>query len=108
MADGKDDRKITLIWSNRTRKHIVYADEFSDLEERLGGLSIIHVLTREPEYDGEKGRLDKAKLERLLSGCSKQSTVFICGPPDMIRETYRALRSIGFPRRSINMERFSL
>ena len=108
MADTKDHRKITLIWSNRTRKDIVYPDEFSDLQQRLEGLSIVHVLTREPEYDGEKGRLDKAKFERLLSACNKQAIVFICGPPDMIKETSRALRSIGFPRRSIRMERFSL
>lgn len=108
MADVNDDRKITLIWSNRTRKHIVYPDELSELEERLAGLSIMHVLTREPEYDGEKGRLDEAKFERLLSGCSKQSTVFTCGPPDMMKDTYWALRRIGFPRRSIIMERFSL
>ena len=108
MADVNDDRKITLIWSNRTRKHMVYPDEFSELEERLAGLSIIHVLTREPRYDGEKGRLDEAKFERLLSGCSKQSTVFTCGPPDMMKDTYWALRRIGFPRRFICMERFSL
>jgi len=108
MADVKDERKITLIWSNRTRNRIVYPDEFFDLGKRLGGLSVIHVLTREPEYGGERGRLDKAKLERLLSGCSRRATVFICGPPIMMRETYRALRTIGFPRRSICMERFSL
>jgi predicted ferric reductase len=108
MADVNDDRKITLIWSNRTRKHIVYPDEFSALEERLAGLSIIHLLTREPEHDGEKGRLDEAKFERLLSSCSKQSTVFTCGPPAMMKDTYWALRRIGFPRRSIIMERFSL
>ena len=69
---------------------------------------MIHVLTREPEYGGERGRLDKAKLERLLSGSSRRATVFICGPPIMMKETYRALRAIGFPRRSICLEHFSL
>jgi predicted ferric reductase len=108
MADVNDNRKVTLIWSNRTRKHIVYPDEFLEIEERLAGLSIIHVLTREPSYDGEKGRLDEVKFEKLFSGCSRQSTVFTCGPPDMLKDTYRALRSMGFPRRSIIMERFSL
>jgi len=108
MANVNDKRKITLIWSNRTRKHIVYPDEFSELEERLAGLSIVHVLTREPEYDGERGRLDEAKFRRLLASCSKQSTVFTCGPSDMMKEAYWALRRIGFPCRSIIMERFSL
>lgn len=108
MANVNDKRKITLIWSNRTRKHIVYPDEFSELEERLAGLSIIHVLTREPEYDGERGRLEEAKFGRLLAGCSKQSIVFTCGPSDMMKEAYWALRRIGFPCRSIIMERFSL
>ena len=108
MANVNDKRKITLIWSNRTRKHIVYPDEFSELEERLAGLSIVHVLTREPEYDGERGRLDEEKFRRLLAGCSKQSTVFTCGPSDMMKEAYWSLRRIGFPCRSIIMERFSL
>jgi ferredoxin-NADP reductase len=108
MAYVNDKRKITLIWSNRTRKHIVYPDEFSELEERLAGLSIVHVLTREPEYDGERGRLDEEKFRRLLAGCSKKSTVFTCGPSDMMKEAYWSLRRIGLPCRSIIMERFSL
>ena len=108
MSDMKDNRRVVLVWSNRTRKQVVYPDEFRDLEKGLPGLEIIHVFTREPEYEGEKGRLEKERLERLLSGCSRDSMVLVCGPPQMMVKVKRALMDLGFPRCSINMERFSL
>ena len=108
MADTGDKRKITLLWSNRRREHIVYADEFFDLEKRLRGLRVIHILTRDPEHQGETGRLDRPKLERLLSGCDRKSTVFLCGPPLMMDQVRRSLAAMGFARRSIHTEEFRL
>jgi ferredoxin-NADP reductase len=108
MADIKDERKIKLIWSNRNREDIVFPEEFIDLEKQLKGLQVIHVLTRDPNFQGEKGRLDKSKLERLLKGSSREAAVFICGPPIMMTETRNFLLELGFPKSSIHMERFSL
>jgi predicted ferric reductase len=107
-ADLQDDRPVTMIWSNQTREHIAYSGEFADLEKRLKGLRIIHVLTRDKGYNGETGRLDQSKLNRLLAHCSRKSTVYVCGPPLMMKEVRHALLSIGFSRTSILMERFSL
>jgi predicted ferric reductase len=107
-ADLQDERPITLIWSNQTREHIAYPGEFADLEKRLIGLRVVHVLTRDPGYDGERGRLNQSKLDRLLTRSSRKSTVYICGPPLMMKEVHHALLSIGFSRGSMRMERFSL
>ncbi|MFZ7110695.1 MAG: ferric reductase-like transmembrane domain-containing protein [Desulfatiglandales bacterium] len=108
MADRGDKRKITLLWSNRRREHIVYADEFFDLEKKLTGLRVIHILTRDTEHQGETGRLDRPKLQRLLYGCDRKSTVFLCGPPLMMAQVRRSLTAIGFARRSIHTEEFRL
>ena len=108
LSDMKDHRRVTLVWSNRTRKQVVYPEEFMDLEKRLPGLKVIHVFTREPEYEGEKGRLNKERLERLLSGCTRDSIVLVCGPPQMMTEVKRTLADLGFPRRAIWSERFTL
>jgi predicted ferric reductase len=108
MADHDDQRKITLIWSNQTRKHIIFPHEFQNLEVQLKRLRILHVMTRDPEFTGEKGRLDRLKLKRLISDCSISSAVFVCGPDQMMQEVYNALVSLGFSRRMIFMERFSL
>jgi predicted ferric reductase len=108
MADHKDQRKIMLIWSNQTRKHIILPDEFQNLAVQLKSLRMVHVLTRDSEFNGEKGRLDRPKLKRLLLDCSRSAAIFICGPNQMMKEVHRSLVSLRFPRRSIFMERFNL
>jgi len=108
MADHRDQRKITLIWSNRSRQHIIRSHEFQNLADHLKGLRIVHVLTRNPDFMGETGRLDRSKLQRLLAGCSTASAVFVCGPDQMMKEIRHALVSLGFAKRMIYMERFYL
>lgn len=108
MADHHDQRKITLIWSNRSRQHVILSHEFQNLADQLKGLRIVHILTRDPDFMDEKGRLDRSKLQRLLAGCSTSSAVFACGPDQMMKEVRRALVSLGFAKRMIYMERFYL
>ena len=108
MADRNDRREITLIWSNQTRKHIIMQHEFRNLEAKLKGLRIFYILTRDPEYRGEKGRLDRLKLKRLISDCGNSSAVFVCGPDQMMKEICGFLSSLEYPRRMIFTERFSL
>jgi predicted ferric reductase len=108
MADRNEQRKITLIWSNQTRKRIIMPAAFRELEVQLKGLRIFYVLTRDPEHRGDRGRLDRLKLRRLISNCGKSSAVFVCGPDQMIKEICGFLFSIGYPRRMIFTERFSL
>lgn len=108
MADHQDPRKITLIWINKTRKHIIYPHEFQNLEAQLNGLRILHVLTRDPEFNGEKGRLDRPRLKRMILDCSPSAAIFVCGPDQMMKDVSNTLVSLGFSRRMIFMERFSL
>ena len=108
MADHNDQRKITLIWSNKTQKHVILPREFQNLHVRLNGLRIFHVLTRDPEYTGEQGRLDEQKLKRLISDCNISSAIFVCGPDQMMKEVRNSLLSLGFPNHMILIEQFSL
>ena len=108
MADDDDQRKITLIWSNQTPEHIVLPRAFEKLTVRLKGLRIEHVMTRALEYTGEQGRLDRPRLKRLLSDCSRTAAVFVCGPDQMMKAVRHGLVSLGFERRMVFMERFSL
>ena len=104
MADTQDTRPITLIWSNKTPQHIIHAQEIHTLHTQLPKLQIFHLFTAEP--GGQ--RLDQARLAQLLDGCSLQAAVFVCGPPKMMNSMHKALKGIGYPRRSLFMERFSL
>ena len=108
MAEIDDQRNITLIWSNQTPDHIVLPDAFENLAAQLKRLHIVHVMTRASQYSGERGRLDQSKLKRLLSGCSRSAGVLVCGPDEMMKDVHPHLLSLGFQRRMIFMERFSL
>jgi predicted ferric reductase len=108
MAGHNDQRKITLIWSNKTQKHIILPHEFQNLQAQLIGLRIFHVLTRDPEFTGKKERLDRQKLKRLISDCGISSAIFVCGPNQMMKDVHHSLVSLGFSKRMIFMERFSL
>ena len=108
MADRQDPRKITLIWSNKTRKHIILPHEFQGLKAQLKRLCILHVLTRDPEFEGEKGRLDRFRLKRLIADCSHSAAIFVCGPDQMMKDIFKSLVALGFSKRMIFMEQFSL
>ncbi len=74
----------------------------------LPDLSIHHVLTRQRDFQGHTGRLDTGMLKELLSGCSREASVFVCGPPPMMDAVCKVLRGIGFKAHFIHTERFSI
>ena len=108
MADVDDPRRILLIWSNKTKEHIVFPVEFKSLEHRLQHLHIIHVITRDSGGEYEIGRLDQTMLEKLLKGWRRKSNVFICGPFEMMKEMNRAVKKIGFSSARVYKEEFKL
>ena len=108
LADRGDPRPVTLVWSNRTRDDILFAEELEHMRSALPGLRVHHVLTREEGWAGPKGRLDKDLLERLLGGVDRGCHVFLCGPPPMMAAVERALKSLGFSGLRIHTERFAL
>lgn len=107
LAANRDVRRITLVWSNKTRDHVVHGPEFPELESRLPGLWVHYLFTRESVDGQASARLDHAALESLLADCDRKSALFLCGPPGMIVDLQRILPSLGFSRWRIYTERFS-
>jgi ferredoxin-NADP reductase len=108
LYDIKSGRKITLLWSNRTHKEVVYWDELNDMVKTMPGLCIKSVFTREEGQNENPARLDRGGLERLLTGCSRESVILLCGPPAMMTQVRKDLILIGFRPGAIIEERFSL
>jgi predicted ferric reductase len=106
MADEGDPRPITLIWSNRTQRHMVFADEMDALAAQLTGLRRIPIFTRKMDRNPGTGRLDRSRLQTFLGDCSRQAAVFVCGPPAMTKRLTRDLKALGFSARSIHTEVF--
>lgn len=107
MADTGDRRSIVLIWGNRSEKDIVFRGEIDALPARLN-LRVHHVLSNQPDWPGEKGKVDDALLGRLLTEKDRKARVFLCGPPIMMKLVSASLRRLGFPAKRIHTERFAL
>jgi predicted ferric reductase len=107
MADTGDRRKVTLIWSNRTKADILCREELEEMKGKLPNFAIHHVLTQQKDWEGQTGRLTAETLERLLSGCDRGASVFVCGPPPMMDATCRNLKGLEFKGSRIHKEKFS-
>ena len=102
---------VTLIYANRTSKSVMFLEEVEDLKDsHPDRFQLIHILSREPQ-DVElfSGRLDVARMSRLLAGVVPPETVdewFLCGPFEMVSDLRKLLVSEGVPKRTIHAEVF--
>jgi ferredoxin-NADP reductase len=105
---SSNGRDVVLIYANRNRASIVFEKELAELVNSSSGrLKVIHVISDEPDWPGEKGRLDKEKISRLVPDF-KEREAFLCGPPPMMKAVRLTLFSIGVHGNRIHYEKFAL
>jgi ferredoxin-NADP reductase len=106
------DRQIALIYGNRSRKDVIFADALAKLEaEHRGRLSIHHALEQPPEgWSGTVGRCDGPTLARMLDAIpfAREAEVefLLCGPAPMMAAARELLREREVPDRRIHSESF--
>lgn len=105
LKSSEDRTKIQFIYANSNEDNILMKQELDDLAQaNPDQFRLIHVLSH-PSHDwhGEKGHVDKEKFEKHFvvpeqkSGKGvRDSAVFLCGPPPMIKAAHGALEELGF------------
>lgn len=108
LSDKKDQRRITLLWSNRSAEYEFNDDRLEAIADRLPNFTYIPVFTDKEEPKGRFGRLNLDRLKTLLTGSSRDALIFLCGPPPMIRQIRQHLVFMGFPANAIREELFNL
>ena len=109
-ADSDLPNPIVLLYSNKVPEEIAFRRELQDIEERWGGLKVVHTLTRPQEstsaWTGRTGRIDAQLIHEELDGLGNPN-VYVCGTPGFVEGMVRVLRrETGFPEESIRIERF--
>lgn len=99
-------KNIVLLYSNKTLKQTAFKKEFDRLS-RKHRFPIYYVMSQDPTYRGEKGRIDSGKLARLVPDILNRE-IYVCGPQPMIDSTYIALKALGVNPSRIHYEKFSL
>ncbi len=103
--------RVTLVYANRTARHVMFAEEVADLKDRFGPrLQVVHVLSREPgAVDLLSGRLDGDRMRRLLGTVVQADGVdgwYLCGPHAMVTELSEVLVERGADPTTVHTELF--
>lgn len=101
-------RDIILIYANRNRASTVFEKELDALASASSvRLHVVYVMSNEPEWIGDKGYIDKERIDRLVPGFVNRD-IFLCGPPSMMKSIRAALSSMNVKPGRIHYERFAL
>jgi predicted ferric reductase len=92
LRDVQDSRRVILIWSNQTPRHLFNERELDAMQKELTDMVWIPIFTREKAEKGHFGRLDRKKLESLLHAYDRHGAVYVCGPPPMIKQVRSDLK----------------
>jgi 3-ketosteroid 9alpha-monooxygenase subunit B len=93
-------RPIKLLYANRDRNSIIFAEELDDIYRRYTSrLQITHHL------DNADGFIDLEALNRFISG-KERSDFYVCGPGPFMDLVEQALADREVDRNSIFIERF--
>ncbi len=107
ICDNARKRDITLLYGNRTTHNVLFHEELLELASRHANLNYIPVISEpEGDYDGEKGFIDAACVNRNVKNI-EACTFYICGPQAMYEFCVPELENMGIPRKRLRKEMFS-
>jgi predicted ferric reductase len=107
LADKREESRINLFWANKTREDIFAYGELEDFQKRISGLRVVHVLSRELNWNGEKGHINEDVIRRNVSEIEK-ALFLLCGPAAFMETVRAILKEMGIQKSRITWERFSL
>lgn len=107
MHDRGLERQVLLLWGNKAERDIVFRRELDEMAAAMPTLRVVHVLSAQPDWPGEKGYITAELIQRCAPEVA-QSECFVCGPAIMMSKVLAALRQLGVPRRCMHYEKFAL
>ena len=107
IADEGLPHKVTLVYSNRDRDSAAFLDELEELERRIPNLRVVLTMTGDPDWTGERRRIDADMLRDHLDDDLRAFTYLVAGPPAMVEGIVEALGAIGVPEEQVVPDRFS-
>jgi len=97
---------VTLLYANRNEENIALRKEVETITTQCN-FKLIHILSRDEKFIGEKGHLDRERILRLVPD-AKDREVFLCCPGPMMDAVRRALKDLGVSSDRIYNEQFAL
>ncbi len=99
--------RVTLVYSNRDRESTAFLDELQAMDHENENISVVFVMTDEPEWEGEKRRVDANVLADHLEGELGDYVYIAAGPPGMVDAMESVLSDAGVPEEQVLVQRFA-
>jgi predicted ferric reductase len=104
LHQAAPDNDAILLYGSKTGNDIIFKEELRILSDKYP-VKIHHVLSNEENYQGEKGRIDAAKLQKLVADL-KERHIYMCGPKEMTDSLCKFLDQASVPREQVHYEKF--
>ncbi len=99
--------RVTLVYSNRDRESAAFLDELAEIERDNENIRLVLVMTDDPEWEGEKRRIDADVLRDHLDGELGDYVYLVAGPPGLVDAIDEVLREAGVPEDRVRPSRFA-
>ena len=111
IVEQDSESYFTLIYGNRSRNSIMFAQELQDLENNYQSQLFVHyVFSREEVENFLYGRVDENILKDLFQTnkeLGNANSYFLCGPGQMIDNVNDFLLNLGVEKDNVFFERFT-
>mgnify|MGYP001605517710 CR=1 FL=1 len=97
---------VSLFYSNPDRQSAAFREDLLGLAQKSRNFRAVMTMTRDPDWPGEKGRLDAKFLQKYLDRPA-EALYYLAGPPGFVNDIYGALVSLGVRALNIKTEEFS-
>jgi predicted ferric reductase len=102
---GQQGKDMILLYSNKTQD-IIFKKELDGLSQKYN-FPITYIVTQDPTFKGETGRLDGEKIKKLSPDFLKRD-IYLCGPAPMMEAIIDDLKTLNMPHSQMHYEKFSL
>jgi len=105
--------KITLLYANREKESIIFADELSVMEKDFESFNLFHILENMENFNSAfKGMVSTGRIDSLLSQMSvgdlNNCEFYTCGPGQMMSGIKEGLTMLGVKSNKIHSESFTV
>ncbi len=111
VLEAQNNATFTLIYGNKSVKDTIFYSELNTLQDQFKDrFSVSYVFSRENIEGSIFGRIDKAHVNYHLKNTYQNTTfssVFLCGPEEMIHTTTETLVENGYAKDAIFYELFT-
>lgn len=86
----KSAHKIILFYSNHTADDAAFMDELNELAAQNQNFTFVPVMTQQPDWPGQKGRISTELLTSFIDDLNKP-IYYLCGPAAMVESMRKIL-----------------